>query len=79
MTNIQGFQEHTAIITKDILMNRANAIVMIHITKNDEITTSHSIEFDNNADIYKLIGAIEALKATLINRYIEGVLPNDDY
>jgi hypothetical protein len=45
-----------------------DSVCSISVSKSGEVAISHSVD---NSNIYTLLGALESLKATLIENYLE--------
>lgn len=66
--NMQAYYDHDKIIHEQVSNNLLDSVVTISVDKNGETAISHSVD---NSNIYTLLGAIESLKALLLERYVE--------
>jgi hypothetical protein len=66
--NMQAYYDHESIIHKDMSSDNLDSVCSISVSKSGEVAISHSVD---NSNIYTLLGALESLKATLIENYLE--------
>jgi len=65
-----AFDEQVVMIARSELRNTLKSVVAIHI-EDDNVVSSHSVNFESGADLFAIIGALEAMKHTLLLKYHE--------
>ena len=71
MIDTKAFNEQVVMVAKGLLKNEINGIVMIHTDTAGDITSSYSIDVENQSNIFAIIGALESMKHTLMHQFIE--------
>lgn len=76
--NTKAFNEQVVMVSKGLLKNEINGIVMIHTEKDGNVVSSYSIDVENGSDVYAIIGVIEAMKRTIMNKFIESTEDDEE-